>query len=224
MDSRHQILDTSGIITPALIVFHEILEENIDRMVRMAGEPSRLRPHCKTHKMKEVVRLQLDRGVTKHKAATFPECEMLVEAGARDVLLAYPSVGANIGRVVKFVETVPDVAFSVIADHARPIAELGDAMAKAGRSATVLLDLDTGLHRTGIEIGRRMVEEDGAEVIIMGCASMAGYSEDLEHAIGVPVLDPVAVTFKVAEALTEIGVRHSKIGLYALPARAHRGD
>ena len=62
-----------------------------------------------------------------------------------------------------------------------------------------------------------MVEEDGAEVIIMGCASMAGYSADLERELGVPVLDPVAVTLKVVEGLTEIGVRHSKIGLYATP-------
>ena len=76
--------------------------------------------------------------------------------------------------------------------------------------------------RAGIEVGRRMVEEDGAEVIIMGCASMAGYSEDMERAIGVPILDPVAITFKVAEALTEIGVHHSKIGLYALPAPKKR--
>jgi allantoin racemase len=71
---------------------------------------------------------------------------------------------------------------------------------------------------TGIAIARRMIEEDGAEVIIMGCASMAGYSEDLEQALGVPIIDPVAVTFKVVEALTEIGLRHSKIALYAKPA------
>lgn len=70
----------------------------------------------------------------------------------------------------------------------------------------------------GIALGRRMVEEDGAEVIIMGCASMAGYSADMETALGVPVLDPVGVTFKVVEGLSELGVRHSKIGLYATPA------
>jgi allantoin racemase len=70
----------------------------------------------------------------------------------------------------------------------------------------------------GIAVGRKMVEEDGAEVIIMGCASMAGYSADIEAALNVPVLDPVSVTFKVAEALTELGIRHSKIGLYATPA------
>lgn len=153
MDPRHRISDTSGVITPALIVFHEILEENIDRMLRLAGGAQRLRPHCKTHKMKEVVRLLLDRGVARHKAATLAECEMLVEAGARDVLLSYPCVGPNIGRAVKFLHTFPDVAFSVIVDHPRPVAELGEAMAKAGRELPVLLDLDTGLHRTGIAVG-----------------------------------------------------------------------
>jgi allantoin racemase len=72
--------------------------------------------------------------------------------------------------------------------------------------------------QVAIEVARRMVEEDDAEVIIMGCAAMTGYSEELERELGVPILDPVAITFKVVEALTEIGVRHSKIGLYALPA------
>ncbi|MDR7417383.1 MAG: aspartate/glutamate racemase family protein [Armatimonadota bacterium] len=69
----------------------------------------------------------------------------------------------------------------------------------------------------GLAVGRRMIEEDGAEVIIMGCASMAGHSEDLERALGVPILDPIAITFKVAEGLADLRVRHSKIGLYATP-------
>jgi allantoin racemase len=71
---------------------------------------------------------------------------------------------------------------------------------------------------TGITICRRLVEEDRAEVIILGCASMAGYDRDIEQAVGVPVLDPAAVTFKMVEGLTALVVRHSKIGLYALPA------
>ena len=104
MDRRYRITDTSQIITPALLVFYEILERNIDEMVRIAGDPSRLRPHCKTHKMREVVRLELEKGITRHKAATFPEVEMLVEAGARDICLSYHLVGTSIGRAVKFVE------------------------------------------------------------------------------------------------------------------------
>ena len=72
--------------------------------------------------------------------------------------------------------------------------------------------------KTGIAVAREMIEANGAEVIIMGCASMAGYSEELEQTLGVPVVDPVAVTYKVAEALTELSLCHSKIGLYATPA------
>jgi allantoin racemase len=62
-----------------------------------------------------------------------------------------------------------------------------------------------------------MLEEDGAEVIIMGCAAMAGYSDDLERELQVPVLDPLKVTLKVAEALVDMGVTHSRVGLYAPP-------
>jgi allantoin racemase len=69
----------------------------------------------------------------------------------------------------------------------------------------------------GIAVGRRMIEDDGAEVIIMGCASMAGHTDDLERALHVPILDPVAITFKLAEALADLNIRHSKIGLYATP-------
>jgi allantoin racemase len=70
---------------------------------------------------------------------------------------------------------------------------------------------------TGMDLARRMVEEDGAEVIIMGCAAMAGYTDDIERELGVPVLDPLAVTVKVAEALVDMGQTHSRVGLYAPP-------
>jgi allantoin racemase len=62
-----------------------------------------------------------------------------------------------------------------------------------------------------------MVEEDGAEVIIMGCAAMAGYSDDIERELGIPVLDPLKVTLKVAEAIVDMGQTHSRVGLYAPP-------
>lgn len=70
----------------------------------------------------------------------------------------------------------------------------------------------------GIELAQYMIDEDKAEVIIMGCASMAGYSQEMEAKLGVPILDPVTVTYKMVEALTELGIKHSKIGLFARPA------
>src|SRR5262245_63762961 len=117
-------------------------------MIRIAGSSARLRPHCKTHKMREVMELQLGRGIKKHKCATIAEAEMLIEAGARDIFLAYNPVGPNIGRVAALVTKFPDLQLKVAGDHPRPIAALGDALASAGRSVEVLLDIDCGQHRT----------------------------------------------------------------------------
>ncbi|GAB4144127.1 MAG: D-TA family PLP-dependent enzyme [Planctomycetaceae bacterium] len=155
MNPRYEILDTSGIITPALLIFRDLLEDNLDKMVKIAGDSGRLRPHCKTHKTKQIVDLQLDRGITKHKCATFAEAEMLAEAGVKDVFLAYSLVGPNIQRAVQFCKRYREVTLSVTADHERPILELGRAMQQSGEVVDVLLDLDTGQHRTGIPVGQR---------------------------------------------------------------------
>jgi len=68
-----------------------------------------------------------------------------------------------------------------------------------------------------IAIAKDMVYKNGAEVIIMGCASMTGYHEELAEEIGVPFLDPVITSYKLVEALTDAGLRISKIGLFAKP-------
>jgi allantoin racemase len=81
-------------------------------------------------------------------------------------------------------------------------------------------DLDADPERTiaaGVSLARRMVEEDGAEVLILGCAAMAGYGDRIEEALHIPVLDPLKVTLKMTEALVDLGVSHSHVGLYAQP-------
>lgn len=153
MDASYRIEDTRQIISPALIVYRELLAANLDRMIAIAGDPARLRPHCKTHKMPQVTKLELARGIAKHKCATFAEAEMLAEAGAPDILLSYNPVGPNIGRAVEFVKRFPRVSFQVQADHPGPVAELGRAMSAAGQTVDVLLDLDVGQHRTGVPAG-----------------------------------------------------------------------
>jgi len=81
-------------------------------------------------------------------------------------------------------------------------------------------DLDAKPEETkqvGFKLAQKMVEENGAEVIIMGCTVMAGYNEDPERELNVPVLDPTVVSFKFAELIADMGVGHSKVGLYHLP-------
>jgi len=79
-------------------------------------------------------------------------------------------------------------------------------------------EANPGLTNTRIlDVARKAAEEDGAEVILLGCAGMTGYAKDVEKELGVVVLDPTSVTLKVCEALIDAGVRHSKRALYATP-------
>jgi len=61
------------------------------------------------------------------------------------------------------------------------------------------------------------VESDGAEVIVLGCAGMTGYTKALQERYGVMVVDPCTVALKCAEAFVSLGLRQSKVGHYAAP-------
>lgn len=158
MDSKYLIEDTSQIFSPALLVYREIVIRNLKKMIQIAGGVQRLRPHCKTHKMPAVTKIELAMGVKKHKCATFAEAEMLADCGVKDIFLAYNLVGPNIGRAVRFLQKFPDVQFAVTADDVVMISELSDAMTEAGKTIRVLLDLDPGLHRTGVTAGPQAAE------------------------------------------------------------------
>jgi D-threonine aldolase len=158
MDSRYRIDDTSHLLSPSLVVFRDLVEQNLAEMIRVARGVDRLRPHCKTHKMREVARLQLDAGITRHKCATIAEAEMLASAGVRDVFLAYNPVGPNIDRVVQFLTKYPDNRLMVTGDDAGAIRQLGAAVSAVGKTIEVLLDLNTGQNRTGVEPGPQAVD------------------------------------------------------------------
>ncbi len=150
MNSCYAISNTSEILSPSLIIFREVLDRNLQTMIGIAGDVKRLRPHCKTHKMAAVTKLELSLGITKHKCATFAEAEMLADAGVKDIFLAYNLVGPNISRAVKFLQKYSNVEFFVTADDLEMIDQLSRAMTAAGKTIGVLLDLDSGQHRTGI--------------------------------------------------------------------------
>lgn len=155
MDSMPQLTNVSEMISPSLVIVTEALDRNLQQMIAIAGSTARLRPHCKTHKMAAVTQRELALGITKHKCATFAEAEMLADAGVKDIFLAYNLVGPNIDRAVKFRSKYPGVAFAVTADDAAMIDALSAALQepRGWDPATKLgavLDIDTGLHRTGV--------------------------------------------------------------------------
>ncbi len=147
------VSNVADIASPALLVYPDRVEENIRRMVRVAGGVERLRPHMKTNKLPEVIRMQMDQGITKYKCATIAEAEMAAAGHVPDVLLAYQPVGPNIQRLVQLVRKFPGTRFSALVDDEGTIRALSSAAEGAGVVLDLFLDLDVGMHRTGVAPG-----------------------------------------------------------------------
>ena len=113
----YEIENIDELDTPALVLFQERIAENIKRAVQLSGDPVRLRPHVKTHKLAEVSRMMMDAGIQKFKCATIAEAEMLAMTGAKDVLLAYQPVGPKAKRLLALTIKYPATQFSCLVDN-----------------------------------------------------------------------------------------------------------
>ena len=122
----------------------------------MAGSVHRLRPHVKTHKAKEPVRLMMEAGIYKFKCATIAEAEMLALCGAKDVLLAYQPVGPKIERFVQLVSAYPHTLFSCLIDSLPTAAAISHSAAALHLDVRVYIDLNVGMNRTGIRPEKAM--------------------------------------------------------------------
>lgn len=136
--------------TPALLVYPARVKQNITTLVGMIDNTSRLRPHVKTVKSKEPVKLMMQAGIGKFKCATIAGAEMLAIAHAADILLAYQPAGPKLLRFLKLIETYPQTAFSCLLDNETVAKEISDIAVKKNLEIPVLLDLNVGMYRTGI--------------------------------------------------------------------------
>jgi len=156
--SWHSVSNVNEVASPALLVYPDRIHENLQRMVRVVGGPERLRPHMKTHKLSEVIRMQMALGIIKFKCATIAEAEMTAGCGAPDVLLAYQPVGPNVGRLIQLAKAFPKTKFSSIADDADALRALSLAASRAELQLDILLDLDCGMRRSGVAPGPKAAE------------------------------------------------------------------
>jgi D-serine deaminase-like pyridoxal phosphate-dependent protein len=152
MDEYH-LADPSSLITPCLLVYPHLLRKNLAETIRIAGSPQRLRPHVKTHKTPQIVHMELAAGITKHKCATLAEARLLAECGAPEVLIAYPQVGPAVLRLGELVDLFPTTHFSTVVDNATSLKQLEVEFEQHTERLGVLVDIDTGMHRTGIGLG-----------------------------------------------------------------------
>ncbi len=146
----YHVENEADIPSPALLFFRSRIEHNLQLMLKIAGDPNRLRPHVKTHKTAEIIAMQLKLGITKFKASTIAEAEMCAAVGATDVLLAMPCVGINAHRLAELALKFPDTQFSSIADDMDTVRFLASAAQQHNVTLGVYLELDCGMSRTGI--------------------------------------------------------------------------
>src|ERR1700722_6852447 len=110
--------------TPFLALYPDRVKANIDALKAIIPDASRLRPHVKVHKSKQVVALMMEAGIAKFKCATIAEAEMLALAGAPDVLLAYQPVGPKIKRLIHLIAGYPATKFACLLDSEQVANEL----------------------------------------------------------------------------------------------------
>ena len=143
--------------SPALLVYPDRIEHNIRKMVEISGVADRLRPHVKTHKMSEIIKLQMKHGIYKFKCATISEAEMVARCGAKDILLAIQPVGPNLGRFFQLKQLFRDSKISCIADSEEVIFQLSQMACQTGLKTDIWLDINNGMNRTGIVPGEEAV-------------------------------------------------------------------
>jgi D-serine deaminase-like pyridoxal phosphate-dependent protein len=153
----YMIDNVNEIYSPALLIYPDRIEHNIQRMIEIAGSVNQLRPHVKTHKMSEIIKLQMKHGIYKFKCATISETEMVARCGAKDILLAIQPVGPNLIRFFQLKQEFPDTKISCITDSEEVIIQLSDMARRTGVEAHVWLDINNGMNRSGVTPGENAV-------------------------------------------------------------------
>jgi len=136
--------------TPALVLDLEMLDRNIAEMAAFAkAHGVALRPHSKTHKSADIARRQIAAGALGVCCAKLGEAEALAEQGIESLHITSPVVTPQaIDRLVALNAKVSGLM--LVVDHPANADALAAAAAKAGKPLTVVIDIDPGIHRTGV--------------------------------------------------------------------------
>ncbi len=141
------------VTSPSVLLYPERIQENIRRMIAIAGSVERLRPHVKTHKLPQVIQMQVAAGITKFKCSTLSEAVMVAQNGGKDIIVAFPLYGPMVGQLLQIKGHFPHVTFSTIVDNLAQSQQLEAIAGKQEMTLDVFLDLDVGMERTGIKPG-----------------------------------------------------------------------
>ena len=150
----YPIADPDALPTPAMVLFDELVDHNIRSVCELAGGARNLFTHVKTHKSEAITRRQLAQGIDSFKCATASELDMVLRAGARRAILAYPQAQTcKVERLIDAVASWPEAWIATIASSPQHLETLGSVARDRRQPLRVMLDLDLGMHRTGVSTG-----------------------------------------------------------------------
>ena len=165
--------------TPCLVVDRDVLDGNLVAMASRARDDGvALRPHAKTHKCVEIARRQLALGAVGLTVATVGEGEVFADAGFPDLFIAYPLWAAG-ARGMRLRALAERVALRVGADSREGVEVLTRAL--GGTKAEVVVEVDSGHHRTGVVptlAGQVAVAAQRSGLRIAGVFTFPGHGYD----------------------------------------------
>jgi D-serine deaminase-like pyridoxal phosphate-dependent protein len=201
----------SALPTPQVLIDRTRAMNNVARVQSLASNAGvRLRPHSKTHKSPVVAGWQIDAGAVGICCAKIGEAEVFAGAGFTDIRLPYPINPVNAPRLISLMDRA---TISIIVDHPDVLRGWSDAMRRAGRTLDVLIKVDVGFHRCGIDpngdpLGFIQAAAALPGIRLRGLLSHAGHAY---HAASADQLRAIAK--EEAETLADLRARAGASGI-----------
>ena len=214
----------SDLVTPAVVLDQGVLRANVRRMQdRATAGGKRLRPHGKTHKSPVVAAMQVDAGAVGLCCAKPGEAEVFVEGGVEDIRLAYPVSPVHADRLLALTERA---RVSIIVDSLEVATAWSETLSRRGAALPVLVKVDVGFHRCGVDPERQDVRQFLQAVAALpgvqleGLLSHAGqaYLADSRDQIARIVAEEAALLDRIRSEAAQDGIALDEVSVGSTPS------
>ena len=199
--------------TPCFIIDLDVMERNIEKMAAyFRDRPAKLRPHMKHHKTPEIARKQIEAGAIGVCCQKLGEAEAMADGGVDNILITYEIMGA--AKIRRLVSLARRVNLMVTVDDANNVKDLSGAAQAAGISLGILVDINSGQNRCGIDPGKPAVQLALAVAAAPGLEfkGLCGYEGHLQA-----VVDLEERTTRAREAMARVTATAEAIRAAGLP-------
>jgi len=154
MKNWFEIENIEEVDSPSVVLYEDHLMYNLDQMIHMVGKNTALlMPHIKTNKMPKVIERMISMEIKNFKASTIAEAEIAAREGAEQVFIAHQLVGPKIQRFGSLITHFKETKFSTLIDNLGSAKKLDDEAFKKNIKINVFIDINNGMHRSGVEMG-----------------------------------------------------------------------